>query len=41
MIIVGVELLSYVPLNIERLFEFDFENIVYMETVDSVPIMKK
>jgi len=38
---VGVELLNYAPLNIERLFELDFENIVFMESIDSISIMKK
>ena len=38
---VGVELLNYTPLNIERLFELDFENILFMESIDSIPITKK
>ncbi|VVB59331.1 Calcineurin-like phosphoesterase superfamily domain protein [uncultured archaeon] len=38
---VSVELLNYTPLNINKLFELDFENIVFMKKIDSIPIMKK
>jgi calcineurin-like phosphoesterase family protein len=41
MINVGVELINYMPLSIEKLFELDFENIEYMENIIKVPIRKK
>ncbi len=36
---VSVELINYQPLDVDRLFELDFENVGFMETIDSEPIM--
>jgi len=38
---VGVELINYKPLDINKLFNLNFENIKTMETIDSLPIIKK
>jgi calcineurin-like phosphoesterase family protein/2'-5' RNA ligase len=38
---VGVELLNYTPLNIKKLFDLDYENIEVMESINSIPLMKK
>jgi len=40
MINVGVELINYTPLNIENLFDLDFEKIEFMEKVGDKPIKK-
>jgi len=41
MINVGVELIDYKPLNINKLFKLDYENIEYMENIIQAPISKK
>jgi calcineurin-like phosphoesterase family protein len=35
---VSVELIGYSPINIERLFELDFQNIKYMRDINTSPI---
>jgi len=40
MINVGVELINYTPLNIEKLFELNYENIKFMGSIESKPITK-
>jgi calcineurin-like phosphoesterase family protein len=35
---VSVELIGYSPLNIEQLFELDFQNIKYMRDINTSPI---
>lgn len=37
---VSVELLNYTPVNIDTLFNLDFENIQSMESISSIPIRK-
>ncbi len=37
---VSVEVISYKPLDMDKLFELDFKNIDIMETVDSKPVRR-
>ncbi len=37
---VSIEMIDYTPLDLDRLLELDFENIKYMETINSEPVKK-
>jgi len=41
MINVGVELIGYSPLNINKLFDLDFEKIYFMKSINSRPIYNR
>jgi len=37
---VSVELIKYTPINIMKLFDLGFDNVEFLEKIDSIPIMK-